>query len=326
MRIDTHTHWMPPSYFSAMTEFASTDAAFARGNALMLGMDAASKLRRLDQRLQEMDGAGIDIAVLSLPPPSVFFGSRAFAMEAAASANNELVAGAKSARRRFRVLAAVPLPHVEEAIAELDRIGRHPLVRGVGLMTQAKGWTLDDPAFEPFYARAAELDLPVVLHPQLEDLPAAYQRWGLPASFAPMVSSSLGALRLILSGMLDRAPNLVPIVPHLGGTIPYLAQRLLDQSGTGDAEHDVLYYCRHRLYYDTCSFHTPALRCACDTAGSDRLMLGSDYPFRGGLERCVEDIKRSGLSEEEQAAIFSATAARWFGPDRDRTSGATLPM
>lgn len=294
MRIDTHNHWMPPAYVEAIREHAASDTSFARAAALMLMADEGGALRRLDRRLGEMDEAGINVSV-----------------------NDDLVAGVEKEPRRFCALAAVPLPHVAAALAELDRVAEHPQVRGIGLMTHSNGWTLDDPSFEPFYARAAQLGLPVVLHPQLEDPPPPYRDWALAASLAPMVNSSLGVLRLILSGLLDRVPGLEVIVPHLGGTIPFLIQRLLDLSGKGGAEHDLLHYCRNRLYFDTCSYHPPALRCAAETVGAGRLVLGSDYPFRGGLGRCVDDVERSGFSPADQEAILGGTATRWFAPGRE---------
>ena len=172
-----------------MAEFAAGDRVFARLNALMLGRDASSKLRRADLRIQEMESGGVDISVLSLPPPGVQFGRRELACRTASRANDELIAAAEASARRFCVLAAVPLPYSQEAVAELDRVARHPLVRGVGLMTNSAEWTLDDPRFEDFYAHSAELGFPVVLHPALEELPPAYGQWGLAAGLAPMIST-----------------------------------------------------------------------------------------------------------------------------------------
>jgi predicted TIM-barrel fold metal-dependent hydrolase len=126
-----------------------------------------------------------------------------------------------------------------------------------------------------------------------------------------MVSTSLGVARMILSGMLDRLPDLDVIVPHLGGTLPYLAQRFVD-FGRGDANHDLPYYLRHRLYYDTCSHHAPAYRCFVDTVGHDRVMLGSDYPARGTLRRAVDFVTEVTSSPQERDAVLGGTASRWF--------------
>jgi predicted TIM-barrel fold metal-dependent hydrolase len=193
-------------------------------------------------------------------------------------------------------------------------VAADPLVRGVGLVTPTTSdWTLDEERFEPFFRAVARTGLPVVTHPALENLPASFGDFSLAASFAPLVSSTVGVVRLALSGMLDRVPDLQVIVPHLGGLLPYIAQRLVDQSGTGSADHDIMYYLRERFYYDNCSYHQPALRCTVETVGTERLMLGSDYPFRGPAGRCVTDIKTAGFSAEVEEQILGGTAARWFG-------------
>jgi predicted TIM-barrel fold metal-dependent hydrolase len=105
------------------------------------------------------------------------------------------------------------------------------------------------------------------------------------------------------------------IVPHLGGVLPYLAQRFAD-FGHFEAEHDLPWYLRNRLWYDTCSYHPPAFRCAVETCGIARLMMGTDYPVRGPLQRAVDDIVAVVEDEEERAGVLGVTAARWFGPDR----------
>lgn len=106
----------------------------------------------------------------------------------------------------------------------------HALAVGVRVYAASQSWTLADNALEPVYAAIADLDLPVLVHPALEALPAVQREWGLDACLAAPVNSSLGALRLVLSGMLDRVPTLTPVVPHLGGVLPFLAQRLDDQA------------------------------------------------------------------------------------------------
>ncbi|HEY2717671.1 MAG TPA: amidohydrolase family protein [Solirubrobacterales bacterium] len=312
-RIDTHSHWMPPSYVAALRLAAERDAGLARGASMMLGMDERSPLVNLDLRLAEIDAAEVTMSVLSLPPPGMHFPDVGLAVEAAPAINDELIAAAESDGERFCVLAALPLPDVPASIAELNRVASSPAVRGVGLMTQASPWQLDNPPIREVLGAAADLGLPVVLHPQMEDSPPAYGDWGLTACLAPPVSSSLGVLRLILSGCLDQYPELVPIVPHLGGAIPYLFQRIVDLSAA-DASESFEHCCRERLYYDTCSYHPPALRCAIETVGAGRLMAGSDFPFRGRVARCFEDILQAGLGDREVNAILGGTASQWFGP------------
>jgi aminocarboxymuconate-semialdehyde decarboxylase len=150
----------------------------------------------------------------------------------------------------------------------------------------------------------------VLVHPALERLPTAQLDWGIDACLAAPVSSSLGVLRLILSGMLDRVPALTPVVPHLGGVLPFLAQRVDDQAA-GVNRHSPGHYLRTRLLYDTCSFRPPALRATVETTGATRLLLGSDFPFRGPLDRAVGDVN-AHLAAADRAAVLGGNAIRAF--------------
>ncbi len=136
---------------------------------------------------------------------------------------------------------------------------------------------------------------------------------GLGASLAAPVWNSLAVARMILSGLLDEVPTLRLIVTHLGGVLPYLAQRIDEQSSPGDAQHEFSYYLRERLYVDTCSYHHPALLAARASTSADALLLGSDFPFRGGAERAVTDVRTSTLSQNEQHTILVDNAVRLLG-------------
>jgi predicted TIM-barrel fold metal-dependent hydrolase len=310
--IDVHTHWKPPSWQALALEYSATDPEFAALHALLLSSD--SRLESLDVRVAGMDESGVDISALSLAPPAASFGGRDVARRVAQAANDEFLDAAERYPGRFQALLALPLPYIDDALAELDRVGSHPAVGGISALTMMKAWRLDDPEFEPLYRRAAELGLPVALHPLYDPVGAlADSDWGLVGGLTFMVNSSFGIARLFLSGMLDRVPELEIIAPHLGGTLPFLAQRLQDQTA-GAGAHDPMYYLRERMHFDTCSFHAPALQCVMDTVGSHRLVLGSDCPFRGPLTRAVDHIVESVADADARAAILGGNAARWFGP------------
>ena len=112
--------------------------------------------------------------------------------------------------------------------------------------------------------------------------------------------------------MLDRVPDLELVIPHLGGTIPYMTRRVMDLNGRGDAELGLDEYLRTRCYTDSCSFYHPALQLAIETFGPDRIMLASDFPFRGTLDVCVKDIQTAEIPAETRDAILEGTARRWF--------------
>ena len=218
---------------------------------------------------------------------------------------------AAGSNRRLGVLAAVPLPHLREAIKELERVAVSPHVFGIGLITHTREWSLDRPELLPFFERAAQLNLPLVLHPAIEPV-GEPSNWGIGSCLGTVFSSTLGVTRLILSGIFDKVPDLRMVVPHLGGTLPYLITRIEDLTKT-DAKHDLLHYCRTNLYFDNCSFSAPALECARATVGADRIILGSDYPYRGPLSRMIADIESLTLDDGQRAAILGRTAAGVFG-------------
>jgi len=304
--VDTHHHYAPPAMLASATAERPEVAGYLHG-----------PVTTLDDRVGELDRAGVDLAVLSMPPP----GPRLDPGEDLAGyrqvirrANDELLAAADRHPGRFTVLVCLPLadPDPDTSIAEFDRVRDHALVRGVVAFTSTSGQTLDAVALESVYAAVAARGMPVQVHPQFGDLAhhPIFGEFVLGGSLAMMLESSAVVARMMLSGLLDRVPQLTLIVPHLGGVLPYVAQRLTDLSGTGRARHDCLHYLRHRCLLDSCSCHPPALTCAVETVTAQRILLGSDYPQRGPLTRAVDDIRHSALTEGERAAVLGGNAVR----------------
>jgi aminocarboxymuconate-semialdehyde decarboxylase len=120
------------------------------------------------------------------------------------------------------------------------------------------------------------------------------------------------AVHLVQAGIPARFPNLQVIVCHLGGALPALLNRIDDKLGPapdGTLPSDQL----RRLWYDTVDHGSvPALRCAVQTLGADRLLLGTDYPFAVGaaLDRCVSHIHDAELTATETAQILGDNAAK----------------
>ncbi len=310
--IDVHSHLITPAYWSAVERRMADEPEFARlAQANNLAPQPEDgPMRTTAPRIAEMAAASVQISVLSLPPPGAAIAPGDASL--AQRINDELIAVAACHPAELRVMCVLPLPDVAASLRELERVHGHGLVRGLAVTTTARGWRLDDPAFDPIYRRIAELDFPLFAHPALEQLPDAYADFGLIAGLSPVVSSSLGVLRMIYSGTLDRVPGLTLIVPHLGGLIPYLAQRLDDLAGPPGWPRKLVGYLTERLIVDTCSYHPPAFRCALETVGADRMALGTDYPFRGSLLRAVRDVRRQRLGPREEQAVLGGNVARWF--------------
>jgi aminocarboxymuconate-semialdehyde decarboxylase len=299
LAVDIQQHLVPPSLARAYRD-AGTGHANRR------------EVTELELRLAEMDEASVDYALLSVPVWDRYDRTQDEAESAAATWNDELLAAADVYANRFGVLVTLPLPYTDAAVRELARVRAHPLTRGIVVHATTSRWTLEQRELEPVFAEAAEARLPVLVHPSEEVLARdpAFDAWRIGYWLAPVVETSLAVGRMMLSGLLDRVPSLVLIVPHLGGVLPYLAQRAVDLSGTGDAEADVLSYLRTRCVFDNCSYYGPAFDCAVETVGADRIVVGSDYPFRGPMVRAVDDVHSSRLAPADRDLILEGTARR----------------
>jgi len=305
MGIDVHHHLIVPSYISAALEQGAADAEWASSHTTVTAQQHGAPAVVLEGRAEDMRAAGIGTALLSVT--AVVFRARQLAVRAAHDSNRELLAAARTDPEHFHVMASLPVPFADACLAELEDLRNEDLVSALIMPVGTADWTLDNESFLPVWQAIAETGLPVMLHPSLEPWPPAFRRWRLGPGIGVPVETSLAALNLIFSGTLDMFPELTIIVPQLGGVLPYLTQRLLDR-GQGDAKHDVAHYLRDRIYYDNNSYHRPALACAIDTVGANRIVLGSDYPFRGTLTQCVQDITGADLSATDKNAILDGNA------------------
>ena len=267
LRIDAHAHLYPPGYLDTLRAGGPLSFGSDAEGREVLEMNGArvvtltDEMQGIEQRLVDMDAVGIDAQVLSLSAPNVYFPDVGQARELARDANEHFAEVVANGGGRFRAFASVPINHPEAALEELDR-----------------------------------RRTPVLLHPmtpwgveQMGDL-------GLAPLTGFMFDTTLTATRMVFSGMLEELPNLKLILPHAGGTIPYLWARFdngwrsYPEARSRCPQPPSTYL--SRLYYDTVSFHQPALRAACDTVGPRRLVLGSDYPHViGDPKAAVETVE-----------------------------------
>lgn len=322
MVIDVQHHYVPP---------AMREAAPRRSEDYLRQFYEVNEhpVYELETRLEAMNAAGIDRAVLSLSrsDPEVT-ADPAAAAELYGRCNAEMIDAADLHPERFSVLIALPFPHADLCVQELDRVGRHPAVDGVIFHCEVSKWTPDQPELEPVFAEIASLGMPVMIHPQGHQLGPAdvLDDWKLWSSIAPMVETSVVAARMMLSGLLDRVPDLTLIHPHLAGILPFILQRLTNQSGSGSAEHDVRWYLENRILTDAANLTPSSLEAAATVFPVERILLASDYPAAVSrnlddltkvLARAVEYVRSSRLSPAEQLSIIEENATRLgFGRGR----------
>ena len=319
--IDIHAHYYPESYCERVgSEGAKFGGKFTCDATSFSFQTPAGglgplplKFIRIDERLADMDASGVDMQALSLSVPMAYWADRPFNAELARTWNDAASQVHLQHPTRFVVLATLPMLNPHDAIGELERASELPGVRGVYMGTNINNRDLDDPLFEPVFARIEQLDLPVFLHPQQTVGGARLGDFYLSNLLGNPFDTAIAGSHLILGGVLDRHPRLNITLPHAGGALPILMGRI-DAGWTVRPETRRLAqkpssYLR-RFNYDTVSHSGPVLDFLIQNIGIDRLVLGSDYCFDMGYEQPVTFLDRLTLPPDQKNLILGGNAAQ----------------
>ena len=268
--------------------------------------------------LSFMDEAGIDIAVTSISTPGVHVGDDARA-RALARRCNELSAELIQAHPdRLGGFAALPLPDVDGALAELAYALDELRLDGVVLFSNANGVYLGDARFEPVFAELERRGAVVFVHPTMSPDPSAHQL-GLPDSLLDFTADTTRAVaQMHYSNRFARTPSVKYIFSHAGGAVPYLAGRwaVVDEMKVipGAEERGTAADTLRRLYWDTAvSFGDPILRMLRDVVGLDQVLFGSDFPYmrRDLAVDCVQRLEQTAaLTADERVQVMSGNAVK----------------
>ncbi|SDF41990.1 aminocarboxymuconate-semialdehyde decarboxylase [Lentzea fradiae] len=319
--VDVHAHCLVP----AVEELVAGRPGLAEQQALdvvrngaesmrvsgVMVRDALPSLTSVEQRLADMDAAGVDVQVVS-PSPSHYhyWADPDLATRVCRAANDGLAGLVASAPHRLQGLGLVPLQHPGLCADLLDHAVGLGL-KGVEISSFAPGVELSDDRLDPFWARAAELGALVFLHPFGCSLDARLDRFYLSNTVGQPVENAVALSHLIFGGVLDRHPGLRVLAAHGGGYLPtYLGRSdhawQVRPEARGCAEPPSSYL--RRLWFDSL-VHTPgALRALVAAAGADRVLLGSDHPFDMGVADPVARLDAAGLDPADRAAIAGGTA------------------
>jgi aminocarboxymuconate-semialdehyde decarboxylase len=268
-------------------------------------------------RLRHMDAAGIDMSIVSLTCPNVYWGGEAVSVEAARESNQAMAQAQRAHPDRIRWLASLPWEYPDRALDELSRSCDAGAV-GVMVIANIGGRSLTEAAFEPIWAEIDRRALPVLVHPG--EPPGAdfmdLGRFDLSWSVGFMFDTTLALTRMIFDGFLDRFPNLALIAAHGGGALPYLVGRfekgdeveLPERRRMTARPTDYL----RRIYYDCLTYDLGALRYLISVVGPDRVTFGTDWPHQ------VHDVRGSlantaALPANQRDAVRGSNATRLFG-------------
>jgi aminocarboxymuconate-semialdehyde decarboxylase len=319
--IDVHTHMFSPGWMAAVR--AAQDPDFRLGEGAQDGalIYRGSGIGRIvpsmldfDIRIKAMDEAKVDVALISLTAPNVYWGTRAQSAAAARSINDDFAAAEKKYAGRIRWFASLPFQHTDDALAELRRAKANGAI-GICTLTNILGTPLTAPQFRPIWREIEAMRLPVFVHPTTPYTDGmGLSEYGLGNTIGFTSDSSLCFARLILDGVLDELPNLQLIACHGGGAFPYLAARFdIMWERTGGArkiESPPSSYMR-RLWFDSIVYDQKTLGFLIDQVGPDRVLYGSDYPFSiGDMQGVLARV--DALPAAQRDAVRSGNAAQLF--------------
>ena len=284
-------------------------------------------------RIADMDALGIDHQIVSLVTPGVELFELSLARELAQLTNDRIAAACRKHPDRFTGLAAVALQDVEFSITELRRAVTELGLRGVIVNSHSQGTYLDAPEFEEFWATAAELGVPVYLHPNTpsDGLIGPLLDAGLDgAIFGFGVETGMHLIRIIFSGVFDRYPDLRLVVGHLGEALPFWASRIDYFHGVQERtgrypsrphlEHAPSHYLRTNIWLTTSGMASePAIMFSRSVVGDDRVLYAMDYPFQvEAAEVAIHDDLP--MTDAAKTVMFETGPEHVFGL---RASGVT---
>lgn len=324
--IDSHFHWWPRSIFEPLLKREDFPKAVvnARGGYTYHGANGRrgtvaswKEWFDLDEQLAYMDSLGHDVSVVcSIGPLSIYFSELPAeeGRDAAIAWNEEMAWAQRRYPGRVWASAAIPLVDTKIAMDVLeDAVNRLGLM-GVNLPgSVGKEGMIDDVRLEPFYARVAELGLPMFLHPTdavFADVMQGYND-ALHLSLGRVVEVSAAASRLILSGMMERHSGLKVVMSHTGGALPYQSGRMDKNSKTAGLTKPVSHYL-HQMFTDTVSPHSAGQKFAIEYFGVDNVMYGTDYPC-WNPEVCLTLLDEIEMSADVKQKIFHDNAVRILG-------------
>jgi aminocarboxymuconate-semialdehyde decarboxylase len=325
--IDSHFHWWPRSIFEKLckrAEYPRCRVNQRGGYDYMRGADAGQHLNSwaewfdLDKQFEYMDSLGhrVDV-VCSIGPFSVSFSDMPISegRDYALMWNEEMSAAQKKYPGRLWASAAVPLQDTRVAIEVLDDAVNRLGLMGVNLPgSVGPDARIDAERLQPFYAHAEKLGLPLFLHPTdviFQDMLSDGYGGALHLSLGRVIEVSTAAMRLILSGTMERHPNLKVVMSHTGGALPYQSGRMDKNSKAAKLPKPVSTYLK-RMYTDTVSPHSAGMQFAIDYYGIDNVMYGTDYPCWDPAP-CLKLLEDVRLSDADKQKLFYANARRILG-------------
>lgn len=334
-RIATEEAWAPPELLKMYADLYNSKTYDDPGFDSLWGFYGTSmeprpvtvrrKLADLDdERIADMDAAGIDFAILSLTSPGVQVFERDTAVSIARDSNDMLKEAIDRHPDRYAGLCAIAPQAPELAAQELERC-KNLGFRGIINNSHTFGEYLSDPKFWPIFEAAEAMDMPIYLHPNTppKNMIEPMLEVGLDgAIFGFGAETGMHMLRIITAGVFDRFPKLQMIIGHMGEALPYWMYRLdfMHNAQVTSKRYETLKPLKKKVsdYLKehvtiTCSGMAwePAIKFAQEQVGVDRVMYAMDYPYQY-LQQEVIDMDNMDMSDELKKMFYQDVATKVF--------------
>ena len=321
--VDFHNHYYPPEYVAALKSPASRSVVKvtydAEDNPCVHYPGDYNILvpghRDIDYRQRVLDEHAVHTQVLSFTTPGVHVEAPEFAVEWARMINDAFARVVRERAGRFSALATLPLNDPAASTIELERAMTDLGLPGAMVFSNVNHVALADERFAPLWKKADELGAVIYIHPtDPAGVEAMLDYWLMPL-VGFLMDTTLAASKLVFSGVVERHPRIRWVLTHMGGAIPYLAERL-------DRGYRAFADCRRNIgrppseylrtfYYDSVNFNASAMRLALDFAGEDRILAGSDYPHQiGSIPLMLDTLRTLDVPDRVREKILGGNAAK----------------
>jgi len=322
LRIATEEAWSIPEHVNAMaaagrTMWDNLDAEQVRG--MNTGAGIGKSLVDTADRLREMDALGVDMHLLSLTSPGVQMFDADTAVGMAALANDRMAEIVRGNPSRFAGLASFSPQDPKRAVIEMDRAINKLKLNGFVVNSHTGNQYLDEQKFWPILEAAEALNAPIYIHPRCpaDNMAAQFRTYRMQAAiWGYAIETGTHAVRLMLSGVFDRFPNLKIVLGHMGENIPFHLWRTdhfyFRRRDSYPSKLSPMEVFKRNFYITTSGVeHGPALRYAIEVLGADRVMWAIDYPYEQSAPS-VKFMNEVEIPDADKALVFGANAQRIF--------------
>ena len=317
--IDIHSHVLVPAAADLVAPYLAKSAETAAPETVAVGRkqsaDRRSRMLHLAERVPDLDAMGIERQVIKPSPQQCYYEVPAeIAVKAARLVNDGIAEFAARLPDRLIPFGSLPMCEPSAAVAELEHCARKLGFKGVQILTNIAGRELSDAAFEPFWAKAEQLQMLIVIHPAGFTEPRRLARFYFGNVIGNPLDTTVAMHHLIFDGVLERYPNLRILAVHGGSYAAAYSGRMDHAWGARSDSRGALpkppSHYLSKFYFDTVVFTPHQLEYLVRVFGRDRILMGTDYPFDMGEYDPVGHVVSVDSFDDTTIAAIAGESAR----------------